>query len=146
MTALDQGTTWCRDVENISKEAAGAVEIVVVMEREFPDLVANTLKGDPDSTKLMHLVAQIISRIESASKREPMLCLSCPQPIRQGVEFGLAFAIPSRDDPKGAISMAICGKCGADPAGVMAKAVDGLRKLWPSLRTANITHPEGGRA
>ena len=44
------------------------------------------------------------------------------------------------------LAFSFCDACAADPRHLMAKASEGLRRLWPDLRAIEITHPDGGSA
>ena len=137
---------WEQAVDSIHREASGAVEIVIVMMEEMPGLLGEALLGNPRCLQLFKLVVQMLNHVKAAPRRDPVLCACCPRPVRQGSRFNMAVAIPARDDPHQALALVVCERCAIEPDAVMAKATDGLRKIWPDLRTAAITHPEGGRA
>jgi hypothetical protein len=137
---------WEQAVHNVHREAAGAVEVAVVMMEEMPGLLGEALLGDPRCIQLFQLVMQMLDHVKEAPRRDPVLCACCPRPVRRGSRFNMAVAIPARDDPHQALALVVCERCATEPAAVMAKATDGLRKIWPDLRTAAITHPQGGRA
>lgn len=81
MSAADPATTaWRKGIQDVSREAAGAVGVVILMQSELPGLLANALLGDPESIRLLQLTAQLLTCIEAAPKREGMLCACCPRP------------------------------------------------------------------
>ncbi len=137
---------WGQAVHNVTQESAGAVEIAVVMAEELPGLLGEALLGNPRCLQLFQLVVQMLDHVKEAPQRDPVLCACCPRPVRQGSRFNVAVAIPARDNPHQALALVVCECCATEPDAVMARATDGLRKIWPDLRTASVTHPEGGRA
>jgi hypothetical protein len=146
MTGSAHDTKWVDGVEAVTREAAGAVEIAVIMQSELLGLLNEARRGNPSAEKLLNLTAQTLARIEIAPRGAPMLCACCPRPVRPGGRFNIAVAIPARDDPRGALSLAVCGRCASTPQEVSDKALEGLRRIWPDLRTLAVTHPQGGRA
>ncbi len=147
MSAADLATAgWRKGIQDVSREAAGAVGVVILMQSELPALLANALLGDPESIRLLQLTAQLLTRIEAAPKREGMLCACCPRPIKRRGGFNIGLAIPARDDAQSALAIAICTRCASGPDDVLARSIASFRKVWPDLRAATITHPAGGRA
>lgn len=137
---------WADGVARVSAEAAGLVEVQVVMRKDMPELLGCALAGDPEALRLGHLVCDTLDRIERAPKRRPMLCGCCPRTLRRG-RYSLAFAVPRRDAPQEALSLAICEGCATDHAGVMDKVHAALRRIWPDLRPLpGPIHPAEGRA
>ena len=145
MNAIGSKAALRDGVEAVSTEAAGAVEVIVVMQDETDAFLLDALQGNREAQQLLPAVVQALARIDAASGHKPVLCSCCPRPIRPGGRFNLAVAIPARDDPTRAIGLAVCGRCATEPAGVLAKAVDGFRRIWPDLRHLAV-HPGSGRA
>ncbi len=133
-------------VEAVTRQAAGALEIVVVMQHEIPEAILTALSGDPAIVQVAQMIMQTLAHIEGAPRHSPMLCAVCPQPLRINGRFNLAMAMPACDSPVQALGLAICGKCATEPTTVQAKAIEGLRKIWPTLHMGRITHPAGGHA
>lgn len=137
---------WASGIARISAEAAGLVEVQVVTREDMPELLAHAMLGDPEAMHLGRLVCDALGRIERAPKRRPMLCGSCPRALRRG-RYSLAFAVPRRDAPQEALSLAICEVCATDHAGVVDKAHAALKRVWPDLRPLpGPVHPAQGHA
>ena len=146
MSTLGSTAALQAGVESVTRQSGGAVEIVVVMQAEIPEVVGAALAGEPGAVQIFQLTIQTLHRIETAPKRDPLLCATCPQALRSDGRFSLVMAIPACDSPVQALGLAVCGKCATEPVAVQAKGVAALRNIWPDLRTANITHPQGCRA
>ena len=146
MSAIPTKAALQAGVEAVHTQAAGALEVVVVMQSEVSEVIAAALGGDPKVMQVAQMTMQTLHQIRTAPQRRPLLCACCPQPLRPGGRFSFAMALPACDAPMQALGLAICGRCATEPQAVQAKAVEALRQIWPDLRTANVTHPEGGRA
>ena len=146
MSALGSKSALQAGVEQVTQQAAGALEIVVVMQHEIPEAILTAMAGNPAVVQVAQMIMQTLAGIEGAPRHSPMLCAVCPQPLRINGRFSLAMALPACDSPAQALGLAICGKCATEPTAVQAKAIEALRKIWPTLRMGRITHPQSGRA
>ena len=135
----------CQGVQQVSEEAAGALNVFVVRPIDGPALVADAIAGDPEASCILQGISQAQTRILAAPAREPMLCASCPAPLRDG-RYSFVVALPAKDSPLHAIGLGVCPACGTDPAVIQAKGIEALRRIWPNLRSITPTHPHGGRA
>jgi hypothetical protein len=106
------------------------------------------MRGDPESIRLLRAILDTAQWIKSAPRKRPVLCICCPQPVRQ-ISRTTAFGVvsPATPRPTDALAFAFCDACGGHPGGdVMEKARSGLRRIWPDLRPIAVTHEAGGRA
>ncbi len=146
MSAIGSKEALQAGVEAVTQQAAGALEIIVVMQHEIPEAIVTALAGDPAVMQVAQMIMQALAGIKHAPRHSPMLCACCPQPLRINGRFSLAMALPACDAPVQALGLAICGKCATEPSAVQVRAIEALRKIWPTLRMGRITHPAGGHA
>ncbi len=145
MSAFGTKAALSAGIEKLSAEAAGLLSVAVVQLEDLPNLVIDMMRGDPEAGILFTAVRNAISAIDNAPRRSPALCVSCPRVLRKG-RFALCIAFPDKHDPAHALGLAVCRHCATDADGIKAKAVVGLKRLWPNLRPINITHKSGGHA
>lgn len=137
---------WRRGMQDVHRDAAGAIEITVVQQQDMLAITTAMLEGDYRAAQLFDLAAQTLAHIKQAPARSATLCACCPRPIRSNSRFSLVMAIPARDSPRVAMTIAVCDACATGVLAVQAKAIEALRTVWPDLRAMQITHPEGSRA
>lgn len=136
---------WADSVRAISKEAAGVIRMEIVQPADLPELMLAALGGDAEAASVMKWVSRTAARIEVGhGTRKPMLCASCPRPLRPG-RCALVIVIPARDDASAGLSLAVCRHCATTRDQVKRKATVGLRRIWPDLRAVDV-HPTAGRA
>lgn len=135
---------WAAGVARISAECAGVVALQVVTVEDMPELLGHALVGDPEAVRFAGLVSQVLQRIQDAPRDRAMLCGCCPKRLRGG-RYSIVCAIPHRDDPREALTLAICRRCATRHDAIVQKAGQALRRLWPDLRPIDI-HPAEGRA
>lgn len=133
-------------LEAIQAEAGGLLELVVVRPDDGLGYISKALCGDLDAARILKAIGAAGVKIDNAPKRMPVLCASCPRPIRTKSHFAFILALPKNGNPANALSLAVCARCAVDPAEIQAKAVTALRKLWPDMRQVEITHSAGGQA
>ena len=139
--------TWTEGVQRVSNEAAGVIQLDIIKHADLAELLAHAILGDPEAVRLANMASDTLRRIAAAPRRKPMLCASCPTPLRlKGHRFSVVVAIPGRDQPANALALAICHGCATGRDAVQDKAVEALKRLWPDLRPITVTHPAGGRA
>lgn len=136
--------TWADGVRRVNAEAAGVIDLQVVLQGDIPELLAQTILGDPEAARLVPLVAQTTRRIRDAPAGRPMLCGACPMALR-GLRYSIVCAVPRRPDAKEALTLAICPRCGTDYATVIRSAGQALQRIWPNSRTLDV-HPNTGSA
>ena len=139
--------TWAEGVQRVSDEAAGVIQLDIIQHADLTELLAHAILGDPEAVRLANMASSVLRRIAAAPRRKPMLCGSCPRPLKlKGHRFSVVIALPGRDQPSNALSMAICHRCATSHEAVESKAVQALRRIWPDLRPITVTHPTGGQA
>ena len=132
----------------IQADAGGMMTIVVVHPSEGPALLASAMAGNREALHLFQSVVQSLEGIAKAPKRKPMLCATCPRPLRKATGFSIAVAMPAKGDPSLGLCLAVCAHCAdaTKPSAVTDKAMQALATIWPNLRPVTITHRSGGRA
>lgn len=132
-------------LHRIHEQAAGAVALEVVRRQDLPELMGHALAGEPDAHRILQLVSGGLARIQNAPARKPMLCATCPQPLRDG-RYAIIACFPLRDDAAEGMTLAICHRCATTVPGIKAKAVQALRRFWPGGRLVDTPTHDGGRA
>jgi hypothetical protein len=138
---------WRDGVQTINDEAAGLLDVSIVDALSGAELIVDAMLGNHEAAALLLAVRQAAERVRQAPRRKPALCIACPRSVKHitaDTVFGIA--VPATPNPTGAIGFVFCAKCAADRGTLSAKAADGLRRIWPTLRQVEITHPAGGRA
>ena len=128
----DHGTTTANDAaDRMHAEACGVVQLVVVRKVDQQDLLLEVIGGDPDAARLVRITSQAATGIAHAPKHRPMLCATCPRPIRtRGAGHAYVVAIPACDDPRQTMCIAVCARCATAVADITAKAQSAFRKIW----------------
>ncbi len=148
MTAASETAAWRASMTAalpaIAIQGGGALDIFVVRPIDAARLLGASLAGDADAARLMQVVSQTITNIESAPRRRPMLCGSCPRPLRRG--YAVVAALPAVTCPSQGLCFAICTHCGHTPVEIQEKAASTLRKVWPESRPFTVTHADPGNA
>lgn len=137
--------SWVDGVQRIHDEAHGLLTMDVVRQGDVPGLIGAAMAGDADAARLVVLVNDCVTRIQSAPAKHPMECARCAKPLRAG-RFAIVIASASRDDARQGLGMAICQRCGPSPGAIQAAAVQALRLIWPDGRAIDITHLAAGHA
>lgn len=132
----------------IQADAGGVLMVTVVHPSEGPMLLASAMNGNKTAIRLFQAIVQSLEGIARAPRRRPMLCATCPRPLRKMSGFSIAVAMPERGDPSHGLCLAICARCANEnqPNAVTAKAITALAKIWPDLKPVTVTHKTGGRA
>jgi len=145
MTAVPSKAALQAGVEQITKEAGGLVDVMVVQLQDMPDILADAMAGSREALTLLNAINDTLTRIDAAPRRFPMLCVSCPRPLRKG-RFSFGLALPQCDDPTRMLAVAVCHRCSTDRDGIKDRSVAGLKRIWPDLRPITVTHKSGGHA
>lgn len=132
-------------VRDIQSEAGGVIELAIVRPIDAPELIGFALASDADAVRLVRAIAETQSHIAAAPKRKPVLCASCPRPLRKHAH-SVVLALPACDDPTKALCTAVCVGCATTRDEITAKAAKALRSIWPDLRQIVVTDRVGGRA
>ena len=138
---------WTDAVGEIHCEAAGLLDVSIVDARSGIELIADAILGDRKAVGLLQAVAQAAQHVRQAPRRKPVLCFCCPREVKRiTVDTVFGIAVPATANPTGALGFVFCGKCAADRGTLAARAVDGLKRIWPDSRPVTVTHPAGGYA
>lgn len=132
-------------IERLTKEAGGVLDVMVIQLQDMPYILCDAAAGDRDALTILNALNDALVRIDAAPRRFPMLCVSCPRPLRKG-RFSFGLALPKCDHPTGMLALAVCHRCSTDRDGIKARAVAGLKRLWPDLRPITVTHTVAGTA
>jgi hypothetical protein len=146
-SARHQNSEWLNGIQAINDEAAGMLDVNIIDATAGIEMIFDAATGDVEAATLIRAVYQAAARIKGAPRNAPALCLCCPRAVRRltpATIFGVAR--PAIAKPSNALAFAFCEKCSADRGNLAAKAATGLRRIWPDLRTVEVTHPKGGRA
>jgi hypothetical protein len=138
---------WLEGVSTFHDECAGVMEVAIIDSMMGARLLAAAVMGSQESALLLQAVKQAAAQVKNAPRRTPALCIGCPRCVKRitpRTVFGVA--LPSTPNPTGAMGFVFCDRCAEDPAGLPAKATEGVRRLWPEARPIKISYPEGGRA
>jgi hypothetical protein len=132
-------------LQKMQAESGGVASLFVVRPCDAARLVACALAGNSEAAAVLQAVSRALDGIQRAPRRRPMLCASCPRPLRHG-RYAVAVAIPDSGEASQALALAVCTRCATDPAEIGQKAFAGFRRFWPDARTIQISHPGGGTA
>ena len=133
-------------IGQVASESGGMIVFDAVRVRDVPLLLVEALGGDQEARMLLQAVEHTLVKIRQAPQRLPMLCASCPRPVRDGSKFAIAVLRGAIEQPSQAIAMAVCERCGPTPGAIKAAATVGVRRFFPDARAIQVTHSDGGRA
>ena len=138
-------STWATGIHTVANEAAGMMSLTVIRPIDVPALILAALAGDPDALRLAHVVNELADHVRAAGTgTKSAMCGCCDAALLAG-PFSAVVAVPYRDDPTRCITMGICKVCGTEPDAIEAKAIEGLRRIFPDGRKIEMHHG-GGRA
>ena len=147
MSAARIDAAWRDGVQSVNDESGGLLDVSIVDARSGIELIAEAVLGDREAAGLLQAVRQAAQRVRQAPRRKPTLCICCPRAVKRiGPETVFGIATPATPNPTGAIGFVFCAKCAADRGTLVAKAAEGLKRIWPGLRCVQVTHGEGGHA
>jgi hypothetical protein len=130
---------WAEAIGGIQREAAGLLDVSIVDARSGVELIADAIRGDREAAEVLQAVRQAAQRVREAPRRKPALCIYCPRAVKRiTAETVFGIAIPATANPTRALGFVFCAKCAADRGALAAKAVDGLKRIWPDLRTIEV--------
>jgi hypothetical protein len=128
---------WVADLDATSKEAGGVWNARVFRPPDRIGLILTAASGDEVAEVALGVIDRVrVRRIQSASSKEPLLCLCCPRRIGPYEWLGAVGVImPARPDPSRAIGGAICNRCAAaDEATLSGKIIAAMRQIVPDAR------------
>lgn len=135
-----------RAVHQIAVEGGGALVFDAIRSHDIPLLIAEALAGCQEARTLLQAVEHTLRKLQHAPQRRPMLCLSCPKPVRDGDKYSVVVLRGAAEDACQAVTMVVCRRCGPTPGAIKAAATVGVRRFFPDARPVQQTHSEGGRA
>ena len=132
-------------LHRIHEQAGGAIALEVVRLVDVPELIGHALAGDPDAYRILQITNNALRGIQNAPARKPMLCGSCPRPLRAG-RYAIVATFPLRADAADGMGLAICTHCATTIPEIKARAVQALQRFWPDGRLVDAPIHNGGRA
>ena len=108
--------------------------------------LADAARGDRHAARVLAGVNDLLHQLDAAPRRAPLLCASCPAPIRPELSCSFVLHLPEDQRVLYAFALGICRRCGTSRAEVRRRAVLALRRELPGLRVVEPTHASGGRA
>ena len=139
-------SAWARGIMDVENEAAGVMEIVVILPLELPLLLIEADFGGVEARRLARLALKAILTVHEAPSSRPILCVSCQRPMRRAHAFSVVLAVPRRPDPARCVQAVMCASCGTEVEQIEAKAIEAMRSLWPDARPIEITPNRVGHA
>lgn len=139
MSALAEG------LAHFQSEAGGVMELVVVRPIDAAGVMLDALAGDTRAANVVKAIDRAADAIRDAPRRLPMLCASCPRPLKGG-RYSFGIALPMSENPTHGLALAVCTRCATERGEIQAKATAALRRVFPDLRSVAVTHAAGGRA
>lgn len=135
-----------RAVGQVAIEGGGMIAFDAVRVRDLPRLLGEALSGNQEARMVLQAVEHALTKVKVAPQRRPMLCTSCPRPVRDGDKFAVVVLRGAAADACQAITMVVCHRCGPTPGAIRAAATVGVRRFFPDARPIETTHENGGRA
>ena len=135
-----------RAVGQVATEGGGMIAFDAVRACDLPMLLGETLGGSQEARMPLQAVEHALNKIKEAPPRRPMLCASCPRPVRDGDKSAVVVLRGAAADACQAITMVVCRRCGPTPGAIKAAAAVGIRRFFPDARAVEATHEHGGRA
>jgi hypothetical protein len=135
--------SWVDGLRAVQTESGGVMRMFLVELADQDAILSAAMEGDRNAGHLLQLVGQALFQIEDAPRRKPALCLCCPRPIRKIKDAAVfCFILPDVASPEHRIGTAVCEKC-AIHADLLERATIAFRRLWPDLRTVDISAEVG---
>ena len=133
-------------VDRLQVEAGGVLELIIVRPPDAVGILGEAIAGSETAARIFRAVSTAATGIAAAPRHRPMLCVSCPRPLRKKTPCSFVLVLPKRADAAEGLTLAVCAKCATKREDIQVKALVGLRRIWPDLRPIEITHEDGGRA
>ncbi|GAC1415423.1 MAG: hypothetical protein NVSMB6_17730 [Burkholderiaceae bacterium] len=133
--------------QRIAEESGGALDIYLITQEYFADLLIDSVAGNKKATQLLKMILDCATTIsQSAKTKRPQLCLCCPAKLTNPADVTFLLTLPSRPDPSLALGAAICPRCMVETASLQPKVLAAISRVFPGGRPFVITHETGGRA
>ncbi len=137
------------DLSNVARcvttESGGVLCVDIVRPIDFLNLVTAALTGDAAAARLVRTAGDAVIGFSSMPPDQPALCACCPRPLLSG-SYSVAVVTPACDAPGQGLALGICTACAIEPDDLLAKAREGLSRIWPNVRPLAVTYPAGSRA
>ena len=135
---------WMQGIRDVQAQSGGLMRLEIIRPYDAAVLMLEAAGGNVEARRTLMVVNDALDRIAAAPCRKPSLCGSCPRQVRK-IKFAIAIATPQRDDATRVLAVAICERCATEPEDIERKALDAIRRLWPSARpvVAVPTHAAG---
>lgn len=121
-------------------------DLVVCRPPDALRFLADAAHGDRHAARVLTAVDDALHQLDAAPRKAPLLCASCPEPIRPEVACSFVLHLPEDERTLYAFALGICRRCGTSRTEVRRRAVLALRRELPDLRVVETTHASGGRA
>jgi len=121
-------------------------DLVICRPPDALRFVAEAARGDRHAARVLVVVNDALHRLDAAPRKAPLLCASCPAPIRPEVACSFVLSLPQDERVLYAFALGICRRCGTSRVEVRRRAVLALRRELPNLHLVDLTHASGGRA
>lgn len=138
--------TLADGLAQLSREANGLFRVELIRPQDHAAIACSVLTGDRAAWTRVNAITDSQNFIKAMARREPVICLTCPQPIYDP-NATLALLLAAHDSASVGVCSALCSKCSTGAASeVLKRAAAGYQAAWPGLRCIEITHPAGGNA
>ncbi len=126
----------------MTKEAAGIIQVSFCWQDDIPLLVLDALGGDLTALKTLEWVAAVVTALDQGE----CLCLFCDEtPVLDDVQT-MAIMRGSQESAVNALSFVICRDCAKGERNTLMKRTrDRLVDGFTGLRPIDV-HPSAGRA
>lgn len=133
-------------INKLNHEAGGLFRCEIIKPEDVGPLTFAALGGNPDAIPRLCAVLDSEAKIKAMSRKQPAVCLCCPRSVRDP-QATLAILIAASGQPSVAIASAVCNRCSAVDAEILlSRVAAAYQSVWPSLRSVEVSHPEGGHA
>lgn len=143
--SCQENADFQQSVENVLVEAAGVMELTIVLPSDLLEISVKAYLGDKNSLHLLMALNNTLNRIGKAPRNKSILCISCSRHLLR-CRFSFGVSIPHCNTPMHALVQAVCYHCASDTSEIKDKLVAGLKNIWPDIKAIKITHPNGGAA
>jgi hypothetical protein len=137
--------TWVSGMREELAGAGGLLTLHVFRRADLPALLEQARAGDHKAFQLAGALENTLMGIDTAPRRRPALCGSCPRPVR-GDNLSIVIVCPESADASHGLGLAICKRCATEPDAILANAVVALRRIWPDARPVTIAGYGPGHA
>jgi hypothetical protein len=127
-------------------EMVAVADLVVCRPVDALGFIKAAARGDRRAARVMSAVDDVLHQLDAAPPRSPLLCATCPEPLRPGTAYSFVVHLPADERAPYGFALGVCRRCATSRAEVRRKAIAALRVEMPGLRVVEATHSDGGRA